>query len=73
MPRRRSFNAPHRNSTLAKCADDPELRKRYDEWRAASDQDMHAMNRWARQDFESKPGREVGVIKVRGRERKEQT
>lgn len=70
-PKKRStFNAPHPNSILAKSIDDPETRKRYEEWRSELVADEAAMRRWARNDFQSMPGAEVSTIRIRSRRSK---
>lgn len=68
--KRSTFNAPHPNSILAKTADDPEARARYEEWRNEVAADEAAMRRWARNDFMSTPGVEVTTIRTRSRKAK---
>ena len=67
--KRNSFNAPHPNSILAQTADDPEARRRYEDWHAEIMGDEQAMRRWARSDFQSAPGNEVKSVRIR-RQRK---
>lgn len=68
--KRSTFNAPHPNSILAKTADDPEARARYEEWRNEVVADEAAMRRWGQSDCQSSPGIEVTTIRVRSRKAK---
>jgi hypothetical protein len=49
----RKFNQPHPNSLVARTIGDPELKRKYEEWRKRSREDAQAMERWARNDYSS--------------------
>jgi hypothetical protein len=47
------FNQAHPNSLLAQTIGNPELKKKYDAWKARNREEALALERWARADYQS--------------------